>query len=92
VPKKKKPRQLKEKGDEPNELQIVAPEIFTFGAPKQRGRGRPSNKLIPTEGKIESSVYNLIMNSTATDFKNSHVWGLNELLRGIGAPYYQKNE
>jgi hypothetical protein len=30
------------------------------------------------------------MNSTATDLKNSHVWGLNELLRGIGAPYYQK--
>jgi hypothetical protein len=90
MPKKKKPKQLKEKGEEPNELQIVAPEIFTFGAPKPRGRGRPSNRLIPTEGKIENRVYNLIMNSTATNLKNSHVWGLNELLRGIGAPYYQK--
>jgi hypothetical protein len=93
MPKKKKPKQPKERlklTDEPNELQIVAPEIFTFGPPKQRGRGRPSNKLIPTEGKIENSVYNLIMNSTTTDFINSGVGALNELLRGVGAPYYQK--
>jgi hypothetical protein len=54
MPKKKKPKQLKEKGEEPNETQIVAPDFFTFGAPKPRGRGRPSNKLIPTEGKIEN--------------------------------------
>jgi hypothetical protein len=80
MPKKKKPKQLKEKGEEPNELQIVAPEIFTFGPPKQRGRGRPSNRLIPTEGKIENTVYNLIMNSTATDFINS----------GVGANRHEK--
>ena len=93
MPKKKKRPKERLKitdGDEPNETQIVAPDFFTFGPPKQRGRGRPSNRLIPTEGKIENTVYNLIMNSTATDFKNSHVWGLNELLRGVGAPYYQK--
>jgi hypothetical protein len=30
------------------------------------------------------------MNSTATDFQNSGVGALNELLRGVGAPYYQK--
>jgi hypothetical protein len=95
MPKKKKPKERLKitNGGEPKETQIVAPDFFTFGAPKQKGRGRPSNKLIPTEGKIENTVYNLIMNSTATDFKQSNIWGengLNELLRGIGAPYYQK--
>jgi hypothetical protein len=95
IPKKKKPKFKfkiigEEKIEEPNETQIVAPDFFTFGAPKPRGRGRPSNKLIPTEGKIENTVYNLIMNSTATDFINSGVGALNELLRGVGAPYYQK--
>jgi hypothetical protein len=95
MPKKRKPRFKfkiigEEKIEEPNETQIVAPEIFTFEPPKQRGRGRPSNKLIPTESKISNKIYNLIMNSTTADLKNSGVWGLNELLRGIGAPYYQK--
>ena len=91
VPKKRRPKERLKITNEPNETQIVAPDFFTFGAPKPRGgRGRPSNKLIPTESKIESSVYNLIMNSTPTDFKKSHVSVLNELLRGVGAPYYQK--
>jgi hypothetical protein len=98
MPKKRRPKKPKEKlkitegkqPDEPNETQIVAPEFFTFGQPKRRGRGRPSSKLIPTEGKIENSVYNLIMNSTTADFENSGVQVLNELLRGIGTPYYQK--
>jgi hypothetical protein len=90
--KKKRPKERLKitDGDEPKETQIVAPDFFTFGTPKQRGRGRPSNKLIPTEGKIENTIYNLIMNSTTADFINSGVGALNELLRGVGAPYYQK--
>jgi len=87
IPKRKKKQ---EQISEPNELQIVAPDVFTFGTPKPRGRGRPSNKLISTEGKIENRIYNLIMNSTASTLDRSHVHGLNELLRGIGARYYQK--
>ena len=87
IPKRKKKQ---EQISEPNELQIVAHDVFTFGTPKPRGRGRPSNKLISTEGKIENRIYNLIMNSTASTLDRSHVHGLNELLRGIGARYYQK--
>ena len=93
MPKKRRPKKPKEKlklrDEEKIEEQIVVvPDPPPLGLKLKKGR--PSSKRIPTEGKIENSVYNLIMNSTATDFQNSNVVGLNELLRGIGAPYYQK--